>query len=376
MFIRSILIWGFLGILIPGPIFAGETVFRKNIEVEPFQNSEEVKGGVDIGARVAQSVKMALRNSGKIYLVMPTSGSGNMNMTAGEPSESMPPASPDADPSKSMSPMMGENSPEMPEKDTMGSESMLEGDKEMMKKPGDPEKSSMLPRHPAQIVVRGTVLEFQPKVPKGNGESPLDMGAFQRERARLRVELELYNPHLNRTLIRRKFEAESDLGTRAFNYRDTSDDLDEAHRSQSSMEISLSRFNDEAVDFIEGFLSGVPLEGFLIGFDAENRQAWINLGRRNGLHVQDQFVVYKVDPRYRDPMSHADLGDRFDHLGVLVVREVQEGFSRAVVGAGNHFPKGALVRSRMPGMPPSNRKLPPEDESAWWLFYGMNAQVQ
>ena len=103
---------------------------------------------------------------------------------------------------------------------------------------------------------------------------------------------------------------------------------------------------DRMVPALEEYMNQIPLDGQVIAVEKEEERMIINVGRKSGVEVRDEFIVYSVDVNFPDPLYNEDIGDRLTQLGVVRVISVQEGFSEAVIMAGGDFVKGNLVRSK------------------------------
>ena len=116
---------------------------------------------------------------------------------------------------------------------------------------------------------------------------------------------------------------------------------------------ALLNLNDQVEIFIYNTLNTVPLEGDLILVDHEKNSAIINLGKANGVNVQDVFTVFSVEPEFNDPVDKVDLGDRYYRKGILKISEVQGRFSKAQIVTGVNFTPGDLVvpKNRNPKTP-------------------------
>ena len=75
----------------------------------------------------------------------------------------------------------------------------------------------------------------------------------------------------------------------------------------------------------------MPLVGDLILVENENKSALINLGKANGIRVQDVFTVFSMKTSFTDPLNQTDLGDKYTRKGIIKIIEVQDRFSRAQI---------------------------------------------
>lgn len=196
----------------------------------------------------------------------------------------------------------------------------------------------------SQYKIRGDILIFNPDTnPLKKGHTAKE-AKFYRERAFIRANIELVNLHTGRLLAKKMFTASSNTGRKIFN-SNLKKDTD--HRSDKfkshSIGKALWQLNDQVQMFIYKTLNGVPLEGDLIWADQKNNSAIINLGKANGLKVQDVFTVFSVEPSFKDPVDKIDLGEKYTRKGIIKISEVQGRFSKAQILVGVDFVPGDLV---------------------------------
>ena len=108
--------------------------------------------------------------------------------------------------------------------------------------------------------------------------------------------------------------------------------------------------NDLIKIYILKSLEIIPLEGDLIFSNHEKKNALINLGKTNGVMVQDVFTVFSIKAKFNDPVDKVDLGDMYTRKGIIIISEVQGRFSRAKILVGQGFVAGDFV------MPKNNRQ--------------------
>ena len=73
------------------------------------------------------------------------------------------------------------------------------------------------------------------------------------------------------------------------------------------------------------------------------KNAIINLGKTNGILVQDVFTVFSMNAKFNDPVDKVDLGNMYTRKGIIIINEVQEKFSRAKILVGQGFVAGDFV---------------------------------
>ena len=75
----------------------------------------------------------------------------------------------------------------------------------------------------------------------------------------------------------------------------------------------------------------------------KKKNAIINLGKTNGILVQDVFTVFSMKAKFNDPVDKVDLGHIYTRKGIIIINEVQEKFSRAKILVGQGFIAGDFV---------------------------------
>lgn len=197
---------------------------------------------------------------------------------------------------------------------------------------------------PAQIIVTGRILKYRPAL-------PLKLESTRTEKrmartAEAQIEFQIFQGQTKRLLTgfvlnQKSTDGEFPLGFSQSSLNPKSPDFQKTYMGRA-----LARLAERVVPLISDYLNRVPLDGQVIAVEPEEDQMIINVGRKSGVEIRDEFVVYSVNVGFPDPLYKEDLGDRLNRLGVVRVINVQEGFSEAVIMAGGDFVKGNLVRSK------------------------------
>ena len=197
---------------------------------------------------------------------------------------------------------------------------------------------------PAQIIVTGRILKYRPAL-------PLKLESTRTEKrmartAEAQIEFQIFQGQTKRLLTgfvlnQKSTDGEFPLGFSQSSLNPKSPDFQKTYMGRA-----LARLAERVVPLISDYLNRVPLDGQVIAVEPEEDQMIINVGRKSGVEIRDEFVVYSVNVGFPDPLYKEDLGDRLNRLGVVRVINVQEGFSEAVIMAGGNFVKGNLVRSK------------------------------
>jgi len=215
----------------------------------------------------------------------------------------------------------------------------------------------------AQFVLTGRILVFHTALPV-----KLESTAVEKKLARTaEVELEVNLVHgpTGRVMQRRVFRGKSDQGKKPLGFTKNSLNIDRIEFSQTSAGKVLMNLTRQITEFIFSSVETLALEAHIIEVNSETGDIIINVGARNGVEIRDDFAVYGVSLNYKDSRNKADLGDRYQKMGVVRVKNVQEGFSEVVIMAGEEFSIGDLVRAKLlkPVYIPEPVKAVPKKES-------------
>jgi len=216
--------------------------------------------------------------------------------------------------------------------------------------------------HPIQYILGGKILHFTPGRPPSRAQIILNIGDTLKQRAELEIELELTSHHLEKSIAKRKFKISSIAGTTPFDLDASKVEYDSPKFQNSSIGKALQELNQQANAFMMTTLHPLPLEAEIISVNPEKMEVIINVGQIDGIDFGDLFNVYSVTMQYKDPFTQIDLGSGFARRGVIKVNTVQEGYSKAVIVAGEGFKMGELVQSRKTN-PVFLDRSPPEKNS-------------
>jgi hypothetical protein len=186
----------------------------------------------------------------------------------------------------------------------------------------------------------------------------LNIGEALKQRAELEIELELTSHHLEKTIAKKRFKISSIAGTTPFDLDATRVEYDSPKFQNSSIGKALLDLNHRVNEFMMTALHPLPLEAEIISVNAEKKEVIINVGQIDGIDFGDLFNVYSVTMQYKDPFTEIDLGSGFVRRGVIRVKTVQEGYSKAAIIAGEGFQMGELAQSRKTNPVLLDRKLP------------------
>ena len=224
--------------------------------------------------------------------------------------------------------------------------------------------------HLSQIQVRGKILEFNPDiVPQKDHD--LNGQIFRHiETAKIKAEIELINLNTGRSLAKKLFVVISRNGNIGFNSELSTLGYDLSEFKSSSIGKALFNLKKSAESFIINSLSYTPLVGNIIAVNELNRSALINLGKINGLKIQDVFIVLSMETKFSDPLNKEDLGDKFTRKGVIKLTEVQGRLSRAQIVSGLDLTSGDLVVPK-PMNPERINENKLQEDVTWGAYKGL-----
>ncbi len=284
----------FMAAFQPSAVSAAPVHYKKKVQVQPFQNAPGWVGTYHPGALMADLLKQNLQQQKNVVLVR----FSNRKKSAPQGKSGKGPAS----------------------NDIAGIQT------------------------PAQIIVTGRILKYRPAL-------PLQLESTRTEKrmarsAEAQIEFQIFQGQTKRLLTGFILNQKSADGESPLGFSQSSLNLKSPDFQKTYMGRALARLAERVVPLITDYLNRVPLDGQVIAVEPKEEQMIINVGRKSGVEIRDEFVVYSVNVGFPDPLYKEDIGDRLNRLGVVRVINVQEGFSEAVIMAGGDFVKGNLVRSK------------------------------
>ena len=221
-------------------------------------------------------------------------------------------------------------------------------------------------RNPAQIIIAGRVLNFNP----GLTSKELDEASENTKKIPAAVEMELVlkDSFTHKIHARKIIKKSSTTGTYPFAFLEGPLNLKDPVFQKSAMGDALMKIAKDSVAFIKNALKSVPLEAVIIEVDKKREEVVLNVGKASGLEIRDKFYVLDKQPNFTDPLTRYNLGDKINLLGVVKVKSVFENYSLAEIVAGKSFKDGMVVQ-------PRNFAVE-DEEKPWWQFYGHPALLQ
>ncbi len=198
---------------------------------------------------------------------------------------------------------------------------------------------------PAQFIITGKILKYQPAIPLRLENTPLGENLGQVAHATL--EIELLHGITRRVLWKNIFQDKSEAGNLTIGSSKNTLLLDHPDFLNTAMGKLLTKLSKRIIPKIEEVIRNIPFQGQIIGIQKKSDEVVLNIGWINGVEIRDDFIVFDMEKKYEDSIYKSDLGDRFQQLGVVRVKTVHEGFSEAVILAGSDFSKGNLIQAKI-----------------------------
>ena len=195
----------------------------------------------------------------------------------------------------------------------------------------------------SQIQIRGAIMVFNPDTDALLDGHSKNKSKFHKERALISASIQIVNMHTGRIIAAKNFTSISNGGKLVFNSKLSNYNYESDEFKSTSISKALWILKDQIKIYILKSLEIIPLEGDLIFANHDKKNAIINLGKINGVMVQDVFTVYSMKPQYNDPVDKVDLGEIYTRKGIIIISEVQGRFSRAKILVGQGFVAGDFV---------------------------------
>ena len=195
----------------------------------------------------------------------------------------------------------------------------------------------------SQVQIRGAIRVFNPDTDALIEGYSKNRSKFHKERALISASIQIVNMHTGRIIAAKNFTSISNGGKLVFNSKLSNYNYESDEFKSTSISKALWILKDQIKIYILKSLEIIPLEGDLIFANHDKKNAIINLGKINGVMVQDVFTVYSMKPQYNDPVDKVDLGEMYTRKGIIIISEVQGRFSRAKILVGQGFVAGDFV---------------------------------
>ena len=199
----------------------------------------------------------------------------------------------------------------------------------------------------AQILIRGTVTEFEEKSGGSGTGVKLPFGVSiggSRGESHVGVIIRLIDTTTAEVLYSQRVEGKAksggfklgvDVGGVGFgtnNFKKTP--------LGKAMQIAI----DNAVAFIADKLKDIPYQGRVI--KVKGSEVYLSAGERTGAAVGDTFTVYSVGEELMDPDTGELLGSEEEEIGKVKISSLKEKYSKARIESGTGMKKGDIIRHK------------------------------
>ena len=198
----------------------------------------------------------------------------------------------------------------------------------------------------AQILIRGSVTEFQEKTGEGGGN--VGFGGFgigvKTASAHVAIDMKLYDVAtgvvIDATTVNKEVsEAGLSLAAEVQGITFGGDNF-----QKTPIGKAVRGCIQEAVDYITEKAGKIAWQARIA--IVKNGVIYINMGSESGIKQGDEFSVFRGGEEIVDPDSGLSLGNEEASIGVIVVETVKDKFSTAKPVQGSGFEKNDIVRMK------------------------------
>ena len=197
---------------------------------------------------------------------------------------------------------------------------------------------------PAQILIKGTVTEFQENT--GGGGTGIGFMGFNIQSdsssAHVAVIIRLVDATSGTIIASKRAEGKAEGGGMRLGVAVGGVSFGGGGFEKTAVGKATQMVIDKAIVEIANSLKNVPIRGKVI--KASGSKVYINLGGRNGVSSSTQFDVYEPGEELIDPDTGENLGSESTKRGAIKVSAVKEKFSIAEIISGQGFEKGYWVQ--------------------------------
>lgn len=196
----------------------------------------------------------------------------------------------------------------------------------------------------AQILIKGAITEFSSKT-SGGGQG-LNIKGFNlgssSSTAHVAVIIYLYDTTTGQVLFSQRCEGKADSGGLKLSFVNKDWGFGTSGFKSTPLGKATQLAIDKSVLFISSKMANVPWQGRIVKADAS--KIYLNVGQTGGIHIGDEFNVYRQGEALIDPDSGLDLGSEDTRIGRVQVVKVQDKFSIATPISGGEFVKNDIVK--------------------------------
>ncbi len=187
---------------------------------------------------------------------------------------------------------------------------------------------------PAQILIKGRITEFEQNTSSsGQGLSikGFKIGA-SRSSAHVAVIIQLIDSTTGEIIDSQRVEGKANAGGLSIGY-DGDFSINSSSFKKTPLGKAVQMVIDRAVNYIAQRLKNVPWKGRVVLVKGD--KVYINAGKKAGVSVGDEFVVYKEGETLIDPDTGMELGSDLEEVAKIKVVEVKDKYAIAKVVKGS-----------------------------------------
>lgn len=197
---------------------------------------------------------------------------------------------------------------------------------------------------PAQILVKGTVTEFEEQ--SGGSGSGINIGGItfgaNSGEAHVAVILRIIDTTSGQIIASERVEGKAKSGGTSFGIQRGGVGFGTSGFKKTPLGKAVQIAIDRAVVRIVRKLDPIPFEGKII--KASGDSVFTNIGKRNGVSEGDVFTVLSPGESMIDPDTGENLGSDKTEVGKIKISSVKQKFSKATIASGSDFAKGFILK--------------------------------
>ena len=195
----------------------------------------------------------------------------------------------------------------------------------------------------AQILIQGAVTEFGHQ---GGGGGGFNIKGFafggSGESAVVGIDLRIYDTTTGEVLASKACRGVAKASGSNIGYLDRDWGFSMGGEDRTPMDFAVRAAIQQAVNFITAEIDRVPWEGRIAMI--KGGMIYINAGRKSGIKIGDQFIVFREGEKVIDPESGIELGSEISRIGEIEVVSVQEKFAKAAPLKGTLFEQNDVIK--------------------------------
>ncbi len=198
----------------------------------------------------------------------------------------------------------------------------------------------------AQVLVRGSVTEFEEKSSGGGGGigfAGISLGSSS-STSHLALNIRLQDVTTGEILDSVRVEGNATDSAMGLSAAVMGAGLNTASYLKTPTGKAAQQAIDQAVAFIIQKMDKVAWQGSIV--TVKEDQVYINAGKNSNANIGDEFIVFKKGEDLIDPTSGASLGSTTKNIGEIKVKSIEDKFAIAAATAGDvkTFSAGDIIK--------------------------------